>query len=121
MAIGLLMLESAQDNVEFMGSGNVGTVTVEELREELQLEDHVTIVAKVVYVGWYCVIFSLATRGLGMWAFVAKNWMPVAGIVVASILGVVFGSQAMLVPMVITGIGGVLASFPISKAAESQK
>ncbi len=125
VALGILMFENAYRNAEFTDSGNIATATPEVSTEGLQSGETVTTVAltfvgRVVYVGWNCVVLSLATLGLGMWAFVAKNWMPGAGIIVASILGVVLGHAVMLVPMVITGIGGILALWPSARVTASE-
>ncbi|MXW54936.1 MAG: hypothetical protein F4X44_10035 [Gammaproteobacteria bacterium] len=123
VALGILMFENAYKNEEFTDSGNIATATPEVSTKGLQsgeTETTITFVGRVVYVGWNCVVLSLATLGLGMWAFVAKNWMPGAGIIVASILGVVLGSVVMLVPMVITGIGGILALWPSARVTASE-
>ena len=110
------------DNVEITWSDEGIAVTDVETGEELPPEELQIVEGRIVVAHvWYGLFFCVATLGLGMWAFLAKNWMPGAGIIVASIFCVVLGGLAMLVPMVIAGIGGVLASFPISKAAESQK
>ena len=127
----------AQKNVEFTGMNNLEltrmnkvqiseldgaiVVTDAETGEEPPPEEVRIVVGRFVVAHvWYGLFFCVATLGLGMWAFLSKNWMPGAGIIVASIFGVVLGGLGILVPMVITGIGGVLALFPISDSAASQ-
>ncbi|MCY4144430.1 MAG: hypothetical protein OXG08_12190 [Gammaproteobacteria bacterium] len=114
---------SVAENADLTELEEAITVTDEETGDEIDLDLAAgleTMGKSAERAGWFGLIFSVVALGLGIWAIMAKNWMPGAGIIVASVLGVVLGSLAMILPMVITGIGGILALFPISEAAASE-
>ena len=127
MAFGVLFIgnvvTSVAENADLSELEEAITVTDDETGDEIDIDlaaGAETIGNAAERAGWFGLIFSAVALGLGIWAIMAKNWMPGAGIIVASVLGVVLSSFTMLVPLVIAGIGGILALFPISEAAASE-
>lgn len=117
------VVTSVAENADLTELEEAITVTDEETGDEIDIDlaaGAETMGKSAERAGWFGLTFSVVALGLGIWAIMAKNWMPGAGIIVASVLGVVLGSLAMILPMVITGIGGILALFPISEAAASE-
>ncbi len=127
MAFGVLFFgniaTSIAENADLTELEEAFTVTDDETGDEIDIDlaaGAETLGKSAERAGWFGLIFSAVALGLGIWAIMAKNWMPGAGIIVASVLGVVLSSFTMLVPLVIAGIGGILALFPISEAAASE-
>ena len=67
---------------------------------------------------WFGIAFSIVVIVLGAITIPAKNWMPGAGLIVVSVLGFFFAGGFVSFMMIVTGLGGILALFPIKPEAE---